>query len=228
MTSRTIKIEDKLAEYVETCCDEIKDELISHIKENDLVEGDDVPCLQNDLNYSGAVDEHIDSAVPIYIKEIDDLWYLYGNEFEAAYEDAGVGDNPKENHGMAAIYYYISEKVNEWYSKESEEIFEEQIDLAKRLDSSFVDKSLSHATMIEEDIVEAIQAALKGVLDEDHDLWVSIEEFWDAEKGSEDRTVLLNEDIWEAMNEIAPKGTSFGSHPGDGSDFGFWTWDEDE
>jgi len=166
--------------------------------------------------------------VPIYTKEIKDLWYLYGDEFEAAYENAGVGDNPRENFGMAAIYYYISEKVHEWYNENAEEIFEEQIDLAKRLDASFVDRSISHATMIAEDIVEAIQDTLKGVVDEENDLWDSIEEFWDAEKDSEDRTVILNEDIWEALNEIAPKGTYFGSHPGDGSDYGFWTCEEED
>ncbi|TRO55190.1 hypothetical protein E2P64_07600 [Candidatus Bathyarchaeota archaeon] len=123
MAKRTIEIEDRLSERVSECCDEIKDLLIEYIKDNDLEEGDSVPCL-NDLDDSGSVHEHIDSAVPIYTKEIEDLWYLYSNEFETAYKNAGVGDNPRENDGMAAIYHYIEEKVNEWYEENVEEIFE--------------------------------------------------------------------------------------------------------
>ena len=30
------------------------------------------------------------------------------------------------------------------------------------------------------------------------------------------------------LNELAPEGTSFGAHEGDGSDFGFWTYEEME
>lgn len=32
----------------------------------------------------------------------------------------------------------------------------------------------------------------------------------------------LLEDLFDAMNEIAPAGHYFGAHPGDGADFGFW------
>jgi hypothetical protein len=37
---------------------------------------------------------------------------------------------------------------------------------------------------------------------------------------------LINEDLYDAMNDIAPAGTSYGSHPGDGALFGYWP-DED-
>lgn len=32
----------------------------------------------------------------------------------------------------------------------------------------------------------------------------------------------LMEHLWDALDAIAPPGCYFGSHPGDGTDFGFW------
>lgn len=37
---------------------------------------------------------------------------------------------------------------------------------------------------------------------------------------------VLNEDVNDFLNEIAPNGYYFGAHPGDGSDFGFWPVEE--
>jgi|GEM_PF-3366675 len=88
------------------------------------------------------------------------------------------------------------------------------------------DQSISHGTMIDTDIVEAIDSALEGILAHNHPLWSYIKDFWDAEEDSEERSMILNESIWDAMNDIAPEGTSFGSHPGDGSDYGFWSYSE--
>jgi hypothetical protein len=80
------------------------------------------------LDYSGAIHEIVDVSVPIYTKEIEDTWYLYAPELEEAYENAGCGDNPRENNGMAAIYYYIQEKVGEWYSDNAQDLFDEWTD----------------------------------------------------------------------------------------------------
>ena len=119
---RTIEINDTLKERVDSAIEDVKQELLNYLKENTP---DSVPCISSDLDYSGSIHEIVDGSVPIYAKEIEDTWYLYSSELEEAYENAGVGENPRENNGMAAIYFYIQEKVNEWYSDHAEDIFEE-------------------------------------------------------------------------------------------------------
>lgn len=117
---RTIEIDDILNERVESAIDQVKAELESYLEDNDC---DSCPDL-GDLDYSGAIHEIVDGCVPIYTKQIKDSWYLYGDDLTEAYENAGVGDNPMENNGMAAIYFYIHEQVVEWFDSEAEDIFE--------------------------------------------------------------------------------------------------------
>lgn len=119
---RMVEIEDVLGSCVESAIESVKDLLEEYIKEND---SDSLPCLNNDLDYSGSVHEIIDGCVPVYTGIIDDTWYLYKNDLIEAYENAGIGDNPMENNGMSAIYCYIQQKVGEWYNDKAEEIFDE-------------------------------------------------------------------------------------------------------
>jgi hypothetical protein len=121
MTTRNIEVEDCLPDRVEVAIDKVKEELIKYLNENDP---EKIPCLSNDLDYSGAIHEIVDSSVPIYTHNIETAWYLHGRELERAYFNAGVGDNPRENDGMAAIYYYIHQEVCEWYSNNAEDIFD--------------------------------------------------------------------------------------------------------
>lgn len=120
---RTIEIEDTLQERVDSAIEDVKQELLNYLEKNP--DTDELPCLNNDLDYSGAIHEIVDGSVPIYTKEIEDTWYMHASELEGAYEDAGVGDNPRENNGMAAIYFYIQQEVNEWYHRNAQEIFDE-------------------------------------------------------------------------------------------------------
>lgn len=120
MTKRQIEIDDVLQEHVESAIESVKEELDSYIRQNKSAE---LPCLNNDLDYSGAIHEIIDGAVPIYTHQVETAWFLYSNELEQAYENAGIGDNPRENNGMAAIYCYIQEQVNEWWHQSAEEEF---------------------------------------------------------------------------------------------------------
>jgi hypothetical protein len=122
VSKRTVEIEDSLQERVDSATDDVKAELLSYLEQNP--DTDETPDI-SDLDYSGAIHEIVDSSVPIHTKEIEDTWYLHASELEEAYENAGVGDNPRENNGMAAIYYYIHEKVNEWYSGNADDVFEE-------------------------------------------------------------------------------------------------------
>lgn len=122
MAKRTIEINDTLEERVEGAISEVKQLLLDFCEEN---EPDELPCLNNDLDYSGSVHEIVDGSVPLYTNEIADTWYLYSSELEEAYDNAGVGSNPRENDGMAAIYFYIQEKVNDWYQSDAQEIFDE-------------------------------------------------------------------------------------------------------
>ena len=47
-------------------------------------------------------------------------------------------------------------------------------------------------------------------------------EFWDSDEAHALVSVLA-----EALEECAPEDTYFGTHPGDGSDFGFWPSDDE-
>jgi hypothetical protein len=128
MTKRTIEIDDTLQQCIDAACDDVRDALIDWLEEHhDVGDGEpDAPCLHNDLDYSGRVHEIIDGSVPIYTSEIDGLWYLYGHEFEAAFDDAGIGDRRDEDWPCgwkpAAIYCYIEQCVTNWYAKSASDL----------------------------------------------------------------------------------------------------------
>ncbi len=118
---RNIEINDPLGELITMVQDELKDSFLEYLKENEPHRCPDML----DLDHNGTVHEIVDSTVPIYAADIRDVWYLHEDRLIEAYENAGVGDNPKENDGMAAIYFLLMDKANEWFDNEAEEIFEE-------------------------------------------------------------------------------------------------------
>lgn len=118
----TVELDDTLPDRIESVIDDVKAELIRYLDDN---KPDSLPDLSNDLDYSGAIHEIADGAVPIYTYEIKTAWFLHGPDLEEAYDNAGVGENPMENNGMAAIYFYIMDAINEWYADHAQEVFEE-------------------------------------------------------------------------------------------------------
>jgi len=43
----------------------------------------------------------------------------------------------------------------------------------------------------------------------------------------EDAEVLVNDTLMDVLQEFAPEGHTFGTHPGDGSDYGFYPYEDE-
>ena len=117
---RTIEIDDTLEENVMIAIDSVKQELLHYLKDNGPF--DTLPDFGS-FNENGAVDSLIDSATPVYTSEIKDTWYLNRSDLLEAYSNADVGQNPLHDNGRTAIYYYIQNKVCEWYEEIAQEVF---------------------------------------------------------------------------------------------------------
>jgi hypothetical protein len=97
--------------------------------------------------------------------------------------------------------------------------------------------TVSHATMRPQDLIPAFIAKieeLKGHIPGDLECGTHLEytnlpnydqlaviddddDYWESDAASYDL-----ESLFETLNELAPKFVAFGSHEGDGSDYGFW------
>ena len=112
----------------------------------------------------------------------------------------------------------------------------------KQLPNEYIGDQLSHATLRNEDLIQSFMDFLRNVkgiceigkkvdlLQEEVDK-LELEEkekpgYSDQYIDPEQASCILNEDIWDLLNAVAPEFTYFGSTEGDGSDFGFWTDEE--
>jgi len=97
--------------------------------------------------------------------------------------------------------------------------------------------TISHGTLRPQDLIPAFLDALRTVdptYDQLHFAWIpqylacalvegDASDWW----SSEDCNWCL-EDLISRLEESAPEGTYFGTHEGDGSDFGFWPLESEE
>ena len=88
--------------------------------------------------------------------------------------------------------------------------------------SKYTIGSISHGTMRPEDIIPEFIYTLKQLDIEKKYTELIIEAEAITDFDSEEADEILNEDLFNALNEMAPPYFYFGSHPGDGSDYGFW------
>lgn len=116
----TVEIEDVLEDQKDAVLDGVETEFRNYLAENTP---DRCPDWE-DLDYSGALHEIIDGAVPVYTHQVEAAWFLYGRELEAAYEDAGIGSNPRENDGMTAIFCWLEQAAQNWFRDHAEDIFD--------------------------------------------------------------------------------------------------------
>lgn len=90
--------------------------------------------------------------------------------------------------------------------------------MKKNLGKEWENVSLSSGTMLEDDIFNAIKDLLpKKMITE-----------YENSKNEFEKSEYLNEDIWLYLNDISPEGFYFGAHLGNGSDFGFWEFIEED
>ena len=82
--------------------------------------------------------------------------------------------------------------------------------------------SISHGTMISDDIIDAIDTLNRVLENEELDDLISD---YNNESDVGVRDEILNWEVYNLLNELAPDGYYFGCHPGDGSDIGFWPID---
>ena len=101
-----------------------------------------------------------------------------------------------------------------------------------------LNESVSRATLLASDLIPAFLDVIRDtpeycqlIQSLSGDLLVitdagadSRDERWD----SEDMSYFLNEELWDVLNMYAPYGYYFGATDGDGSDFGYWSDEEEE
>ena len=109
----------------------------------------------------------------------------------------------------------------------------------QKLDSSWINEVVSTATLQESHLLQSIGEVL-DTIQETRSIarrcfaGVRYCRMIESRKyGTEDYhnarflvSDFLNNEAWDAMNEVAPEGTSFTSHEGDGALFGFWQYEE--
>lgn len=122
----TAQLTDRLDEIIDSTWNDVTELL----KEYFVAHGGDLPCLHNDLDYDGGVASLIDSSVPIYCAELNELAYFHHDSAIAALEDqfgTADGDWPRGTFA-AGLYQLIDNGINERWHEEAEDLWQEWVD----------------------------------------------------------------------------------------------------
>lgn len=96
--------------------------------------------------------------------------------------------------------------------------------------------SISHGTLRSQDLLKSFADELER-LDEDDKKYPALvktarglldmtDENGDLTDLAEDAAPEVIDELHEALNWFAPEGYYFGAHDGDGSDYGFWVYED--
>jgi hypothetical protein len=101
------------------------------------------------------------------------------------------------------------------------------------------DTSVSHGTMLAEHLIPRFievlpepkrswyQGRWDAVRTGDADTIADVLAHFDELTSQQEAVDYLCGDLFDELHELAPEGCYFGSHPGDGSDYGFWRVEEE-
>lgn len=91
--------------------------------------------------------------------------------------------------------------------------------------------TISHGTLRSQDLIEAFLPVLEDLSQVDYDnILENYPEYnssIDDEYGDSEVALYMLEDLFDALDNASPEGYYFGSHLGNGSDFGFWELESD-
>jgi len=120
---RTVVIDDDLDERIDSCKSELLNNFIEYLDDNYDIDDFNTYYQQQGCD---VVHEIADSNTPIYYSDIDGLYYLYSDEFDEAFDNAGCyGKNEKpDNYKQIAILFYLEEKIFD-FMRELEEWFDD-------------------------------------------------------------------------------------------------------
>lgn len=86
-------------------------------------------------------------------------------------------------------------------------------------------ESISHGTMRTQDLIPAFIDVIRDTpeyLQIMNAVPVHVMEDEKAEWWNSNEAVMLLESLFDTLDAYSPEGYSFNSHPGDGSDYGYW------
>ena len=118
-----VEMNDCLNEIVQGCLYELKRAVLDIHKDN--LDYDSWDRIYDDLTCGGTDHEIIEGFVPIYTKDIEDLFYLHGDALKYAYEIEGMGDGTEGGYKQVCIYCYIRQNVQEPLERWTENLLEE-------------------------------------------------------------------------------------------------------